>query len=277
MTGKMHFLNGKFISEDELVVSARDVGFSRGYAVFDFLITYSHHRPFKLSRHIDRLFNSAHYIGLKTPWSKEQVSQWVLETLEKNESEAEKSIKIIISGGVSDTMLPAEKPTLVIIVDPKHEYPKENYENGTGVIAVKHHRYTPGAKSNNYMEGMKQTQIAKEIGAAEPIYYNETQVFEGSNSNIFAVIDNKLVTPKTNILYGITRETLLEILKLDMPIEERDFTLDELLSASEVFLTGSGKEISPVTKIDGNEVGNGEVGRITKEVMNQFRKYTSSV
>jgi branched-chain amino acid aminotransferase len=133
----VHFLNGDLILEKELSISPRDLGFSRGYAVFDFLKTYPHHRPFKLKEHIDRLFNSAGLIGLQIPWSKEQVQDWVLKTLEANKAEGEKFIKIIISGGVSNTMLPGD-PTIVILVDKATEYPREQYEKGVGVIAVKH-------------------------------------------------------------------------------------------------------------------------------------------
>lgn len=273
---KTHFLNGKFVSEEELLISPRDIGFSRGYAVFDFLRTYSHHRPFKLQEHIERLFHSADLIGLQIPWSKEQVKKWVLETLEKNQTDEEKFIKIIVSGGISNAMLPAENPTIVILVDPATVYPKEQYEKGISVITVKHERYNPQAKSNNYIEGVKQTQQAKKIGAVEPVYYSDTQVFEGSNSNIFIVRENKLLTPVSNILGGITRSVLLEILKLDIPIEAKDFTLDELLTADDVFLTGSGKEVTPVTSIDGKPVGNGEVGLVTKEVMQQYSEYVFS-
>lgn len=276
MIKAVHFCNGKFVTEKDLMVSARDVGFSRGFAVFDFLITYPHHRPFKLSEHIDRLFNSANFINLNIPWTKKQVGKWVMETLDKNKSSSEKSIKIIVSGGNSDTMLPGKSPTIIIIIDPKHEYPRENYEKGTGIITVKFQRYIPQAKTNNYIEGMKQTQKAKKIGAEEPLYYDDKQVFEGSNSNIFAVIENKLLTPKSNILSGITREVLLKILKLDIPVEVCDFPMEKLLKAKEVFYTGSGKEVTPVTKVDGKIIGNGTVGKITKEVMKQFREYTLS-
>lgn len=271
-----HFLNGKLVSEADLTISPRDVGFSRGYAVFDFLKTYAHHRPFRLAEHIDRLFNSARLIHLAIPWSKEEVSAWVLQTLAANRGEEEKFIKIIISGGISNTLLPASDPTIVILVDPCVIYPKEYYEQGVGVITVKHERYLPDAKTNNYIEGMKQTQIARETGAIEPVYYSATQVFEACASNIFAVIDGKLLTPKTNILPGITRKVLLEILKLDMPIEVRDFTKDELAGATEVFLTASGKEVVPVTMIDGKPVGGGTVGSISNEVMRQFKEYTFS-
>lgn len=271
-----HFLNGKLVSVEELAISPRDLGFSRGYAIFDFLKTYPHHRPFKLREHIDRLFNSAGLIGLQMPWSKEDVEKWVKETLDANQTDGEKFIRIMISGGVSETMLPQNDPTIVILVDPAVEYPKEHYEKGIGVITVKHSRYTPTAKSNNYIEGVKQTQWAKKSGAVEPIYYSDDQVFEGSNSNIFAVINGKLLTTENNILEGVTRGVLLEILKLDVSVEVKDFTLDELLGASEIFLTGSGKEITPVTRIDGKPVGDGAVGLITKEVMRQYKEHVYS-
>ncbi len=272
----IHFQNGKFVSESDLAISPRDVGFSRGYAVFDFLRTYAHHRPFKLAEHIDRLFHSAEQIGLVLPWKKEEVMAWVMETLAANTSEHEKFIKIIVSGGVSNTMLPGVTPTIIILVDQATLYPSELYEKGVGVISVKHQRYSPGAKSNNYIEGVKQTQIGQTIGAVEPLYYSDTQVFEGSNSNIFAVIDGKLLTPEHDILTGITRGVLLQILKLHIPIVVKNFTFVELLQASEVFFTASGKEVVPVTSIDGMLLGNGAVGPITKEVMRQFNTYTSS-
>jgi branched-subunit amino acid aminotransferase/4-amino-4-deoxychorismate lyase len=223
-----------------------------------------------------RLFNSAYLIGLRMPWSKGQVQKWVLDTLAANQSSEEKFIRIFVSGGISNTMLPSEHPTIAIVVDPAVQYPNEQYEKGVGVIVVKHERYNPAAKSNNYIEGVKQTQQAQAMGAGEPVYYSDTQVFEGSNSNIFAVINNTLLTPKTNILPGITRAVLLKILKLDIPLEVKNFTLDALVHASEAFLTASGKEIVPITSIGGEPIGNGEVGTITKEVMRQFRAYTRS-
>lgn len=276
MQTNTHFLNGNLVSEAQLTISPRDLGFSRGYAVFDFLKTYPHHRLFKLQEHIDRLFNSAELIGLQLPWSKNQVKTWVISTLEANDTPDEKFIKIIVSGGQSDTMLPSVHPTIVILVDPATHYPEKNYEQGVGVIGVQYERYLPAAKSNNYIEGVKQMQRAQLTGAFEPVYYSDTQVFEGSNSNIFAVIDHTLVTPASSILKGITRGVLLEVLQLDIPIEVRDFTFAELLKASEVFLTASGKEVMPVTSIDGSALGTGEVGPITKEVMRQFNEYTLS-
>ncbi|MEK7561163.1 MAG: aminotransferase class IV [Patescibacteria group bacterium] len=274
--GPLHFFNGRFVAEGEISLSPRDLGFSRGYAVFDFLRTYPHHRPFKLGEHVGRLFASANLIGLAMPWTTEQVEKWVAETLAVNTTPYEKFIKIIVSGGISDAMYPAGDPTIVILVDPAIEYPREQYEKGVGVILVRHERYNFAAKTNNYIEGVKQTQHARAAGAVEPVYYSDSQVFEGSNSNIFAVVNGALQTPASNVLAGITRATLLEILRQDMRVEARDFGVRELLDAREVFLTGSGKGVVPVVSIDGKPVGDGQVGPVTREVMDRFEKYTLS-
>ncbi|PIP14861.1 hypothetical protein COV86_04320 [Candidatus Roizmanbacteria bacterium CG11_big_fil_rev_8_21_14_0_20_35_14] len=102
-------------------------------------------------------------------------------------------------------------------------------------------------------------------------------IYEGSGTNIFAVIDNKLVTTKSNIVYGITRNTILEILNLPIPIEIRDFTFNELLRATEIFITGSNSEVRGVIEINGKVVGNGKVGKFTNEVAKQYKDYVQKI
>ena len=271
----VHLLNGKLVKESELMIPVRDLGFLRGYAVFDFLITYRR-RPFMLEKHVDRLFNSAKLIGLSIPWSKEQVRNLVMKTLAANKDGEEKAIKVILSGGVSDSLLPQGKPTIIILVDPRHSYPPKIFEEGVRVITVKHNRYSPEAKTNCYIEGVRQVQVATKSGAIEPIYFDDKQIFEGATCNIFAVIKGKLLTPKSNILPGITRDTLLKHFKSSISMRVADFSRGELMKASEVFLTASNKEVMPVTKIDGRRVGKGDVGPVTKEAMKQFAEFTAS-
>lgn len=272
MSNLIHFLNEKFVTEDELLISPRDLGFVRGYSVADFIVTYNH-KPFKLSEHIDRLFKSAEIVGLRIPWNKEQIIAWVKETLEKNDKETEKAIKIILSGGISHSLHQAETPTIVIIVNLRVRKPASDYENGVKVIAVEYKRQYPEAKHTHYVEAIKQLAKVKDQGVEDVIYYDNSQVYEGSGTNIFAVINNKLTTTKSNIVSGITRNTLLEILKLHIPIEIRDFTFYELLKASEIFITGSNSEVRGVIEINGKPVGEGKIGEITKEVSKQYCEY----
>jgi len=270
----IHFLNGKFVSEEDLLISPRDLGFSRGYAVSDFLVTHNH-QPFKLAEHIDRLFNSAEMIGLKIPWRKVQIVKWVNETLGKNDKETEKTIKIFVTGGISKTLHQAEIPTIIIVINPYLPKPASYYKQK--VKAVKYKRPYPQAKTTHYIEALRQRSMSKNDGADEIIYYDDSQVFEGAGSNLFAVIENKLVTTKSNIISGITRNTLLEILKLSIPIEVRDFKFNELLKATEVFLTGSAKGVRTIVEINGKAVGDGKIGKITEEVAKQYEEYISKI
>jgi branched-chain amino acid aminotransferase len=273
----MHFLNGTLVPEHELVISVRDLGLLRGYAVFDFLITYPPQRPFMLDRHIDRLFRSAAVIGLAMPWEKAQVRQWVLDTLAANADGKEKAIKIVVTGGVSSTILPETAPTIAILVDTRTPFPDSWYEKGVAVTTAKFRRYAPEAKTNDYIEGVIRTREGAAKGAFEPIYYDDTQVYEAVTSNVFAVIDGALVTPKSGILEGITRAVLLEILPpAGIPVEVRDITIDDLRRATELFLAASNKDVLPITTLDGVPVGGGAVGPITRKAMEQFAAFTRS-
>lgn len=274
MPQQVHYLNGTFVNENELVISARDLGFTRGYVVFEYLRTYENHIPFMLSKHIDRLFTSAQLIGLDIPWNKDQIVLWVKEALNKNSNETgEKTVGITISGGPSKTMIPTGTPTIIIIIDPCPVFPKELYEKGTSLITVQYNNYNQEAKTNNYIEGVKHAQNAKNAGAIEPLYFDTNQVYECSKSSIFAIINNQLVTPRSHVLKGITREILLQELKLNIPVLEQDFTLKELLGAQEIFITASVKEIVPVVKIDETIISDGNIGVITKEIMKQYKEF----
>ena len=272
MGSMIHFLNGKFVSERKLLISPRDLGYLRGYAVTDFLVTYNH-KPFKLSEHIDRLFRSAEIIGLRIPWSKSQIALWVNETLDKNDKETEKTMKIVLSGGVSHSLRQADTPTIVMIVSDRVPKPVSQYEMGIKVRTVKYSRPFPEAKHTYFVEAIRDFAAFKGEDIEDIIYYDDLQVYEGSGTNIFAVIDNKLITPKSHIVPGITRNTLLEILKLNIPVEVRDFTIDELRSAFEVFLAGSNSEVRGVVEIDGKPVADGKVGKITQEAARQYKEY----
>lgn len=136
--------------EKELLVSPRDLGFDRGYAVQDFLVTH-HGLPFKLPEHIDRLFKSAELIGLRINWSKTQITTWVKETLNKNDN-TEKAIKIIITGGISHTMYQIKLSTIIIIIDHYLPPPSSYYEKGIKAKAVKYRRPDPEAKTTYYIK-----------------------------------------------------------------------------------------------------------------------------
>jgi branched-chain amino acid aminotransferase len=273
----IHNLNGNYVLDDKLFLSFEDMGISRGYAVFDFLRTYNA-KPFLLELYLRRFINSANLIGMNLEWEQDELNDIVIKTLEKNDFEGEKTIKMIATGGVSDAMVPAAKPNLAIIMRPRHDFPPEYFLSGISIITANHERYLPEAKTTCYIEATKLrlSYEAKKYNAIEPVYFNEQQVFEGSNSNIFIVKDGKYITPRSNILLGITRHVIINHLNINDLVEVMDFDLKELMGADEVFMTSSSRGITPVTMIDGIWVGNGRVGAMTSKLMNIFKDFTYS-
>lgn len=196
----IHFLNGEFVKEENLLISPRDLGYSRGYGVFDFLITYNQ-RPFLLDKHINRLFSSAKKLSLTIPWSQKVVSEWVLQTLKKNSHIlGEKVIRISISGGVAYGLKPNTSPTIIITVDSHIPCPDLDYINGVEIKLEEFQRYMPEAKSNNYIQAIKSFQELSTDLIDEIIYYSNNMVLEGTRCNIFALINGNFLTPKDNIL-----------------------------------------------------------------------------
>ncbi|HCU46886.1 MAG: D-alanine aminotransferase [Candidatus Nomurabacteria bacterium GW2011_GWE1_32_28] len=275
MQNYKQYLNGNFVDEKELLISPRDLGYSRGYGVFEYIRTYKG-RAFKLKEHIDRLMESTKLIELRHNFSFSEIEQAVNKLLELNNDGKEKSIRIHISGGVSDSMYQKSEPTIIIFMDTFKVKDPTIYSEGVILNTIKYKRDVPKAKNFNYIEGIKQAHLNKEKGIFEPLYYSEEQVFETSNSNIFVIKDGKIYTPKNNVFYGSARGVIVNNLKDDFEVIEKDFNLDFLLEADEVFLASSGKEVAPVVQVDNSFIGNGKVGKVTLLVLKTFKEYVGS-
>lgn len=270
----LFYLNGQFLPEDKAKISVTDLGLVRGYAVFDFLRTYNG-RPFKLSEHLQRLKKSAEIIQLSLPWTIEELRKLVIATFQKN-SLKDACIKIIITGGVSpNQILPVGQPTLAILVYPIVVYPKSFYRNGIKVITVAHHRVVPMAKTTDYADAVASLIKARKQQAIEALYTNEKkQILEATTSNFFAFKDNFLITPKDDILLGITRQLVIELAAKEFKVKLRPIKYSEVKDIDEAFITATNKEVMPVVQINNQKVGNGKVGEKTKKVMRLFKEYT---
>lgn len=274
--GTTHYLNGKFVTEDELLISPRDLGFTRGYACFDFFRTYNGHKPFMFDLYIDRFFNSAHSIGLAMPWSKAAIKKVVSETLDKNDASKEYAVRIMVSGGPPNPSGLPSDPTLLIILDEAISFPQELYKKGVKLSTLNHQRNLPGSKTTQYIEAIKNAGTLQSEGSHELLYTNNGLILEGAFSNFFCVINDKLVTAASNVLQGITRRVITEKLAIEIPIDMRNLKYEELQSATEAFISVSGKGVVPVVQIDDLQIGNGNVGPITKQVMADFNDYIAN-
>jgi branched-chain amino acid aminotransferase len=279
------YLDGEFVPESEAKISVFDHGFLYGDGVFEGIRAYNG-RVFRLKEHVDRLYDSAKAIDLDIPVSKEEFIEIILETLRKNKLR-DAYIRPIVTRGVGDLGLDPRKcgkPSIIVITKPWGKLYGDLYERGLTAITVGIRRNSfdalpPNIKSLNYLNNVLAKIEANAKGGDEAIFLDRNgYVSEGSGDNIFIVKNGAITTPPTiNNLRGITREVVIEIIRsLGIPFKEANIGLYDLYTADEVFVTGTAAEIAPIVVIDGRKIGNGKPGRITKKLMEEFRKVTES-
>ena len=271
-----YYIDGKFVKEDDAVISVKDISVLRGYGVFDFMRTYGG-KPFHIEDHINRLENSANLVGIHVPCSKPEITDIVMQTLAKN-NHAESNIRLVITGGISpDSITPMGNSKLMVMVTELHPSPVEWYTKGVKIITSDIQRYMPGAKSTTYLQAILVLKKARELGAMESLYVDQNnRLLEGTVTNFFMFAGDKLVTARGGILPGITRQVLLDVLKDEFEIQIRDIDKSEIASATEAFISGSTREVVPVVKINDIPVGNGEIGPNVRRAMEFFLKYTTA-
>ena len=279
------YLNGKLVDKKDAKVSVFDHGYLYGDGVFEGIRAYKE-LVFKLNEHIDRLFESAHSITLKISISKKEMIAAIIKTLKANKLK-DSYIRVVVSRGEGDFGLDPRRckgnQTIVIITDKVALYPKELYEKGMEIITVPTIRNLPEAlnpqiKSLNYLNNILAKIEAINSGYEEALMLDHLgYVVECTGDNIFAVKKGELYTPPQcmGTLRGITRDTVLSIAKrLKIPAHEHVITRHELYISEECFLTGTAAEIVPVVKVDGRSIGEAKPGKITKRILQEFRKLT---
>lgn len=272
----IYYVDGEFVAEDRAAIPVNDLGVLRGYGVFDFMRTYKM-RPFFLEDHIRRLETSARLIELAMPRTGLEIMDITMETLARNRGHmAEANIRMVITGGISpDAITPANAARLRVLVTPYQPCPAEWYRDGAAVITTPDERYMPCAKTTHYIPAILALSRAHRQGAMESLYVDRThRLLEGTTSNVFAFIGDRLVTPGTAILPGITRQVVMALAQEDFDVEVRGIHRDEMRLMDEVFLTSSNKEVVPVVRMDGMTVGDGSPGPRTRRIMERFAAYT---
>lgn len=269
------YLNGKFLPINEAKLSILDLGLVRGYGVFDYLRTYQR-KPFHLYDHLQRLSFSAEQLGIPLPHSLGEIEQ-IIHQLIESQPKGEFQIKIILTGGYAlDQITPENKPSIGILVYPYSPYPKELHQEGTRVISTDLQRYMPHVKSLQYAPAIISLKRARSRGADDALFINDKrEILEATTSNFFAFKGDELLTPPLDeILSGVTRQVVLNLVQDDYTISTRTISYDEITTFDEAFLTSSSKEILPLIAIDEKPIGDGKVGKRTKKVAKLFEDYT---
>ncbi|HOV79076.1 MAG TPA: branched-chain-amino-acid transaminase [Bacillota bacterium] len=280
------YLNGEYVPKEKAVVSVFDHGLLYGDGVFEGIRAY-HGRVFKLGEHIDRLYDGARAIALEIPVSKEEMQEIVLETLRRNNLR-DAYIRLVVTRGPGDLGLDPKKcpkPFVFCITASIVLYPDEMYEKGLEVITVSTRRNIPVAcnprvKSLNYLNNIYAKIEANRAGVLEALMLNaDGYVAEATGDNVFIVKKGVLITPPpfVGILEGITRNAVMDLAReRGIPVEEKLFTLFDVYTADEVFLTGTAAEVIPTVKVDGRVIADGRPGVITRQLRDAFHELTKA-
>lgn len=252
---------------DDAVVSAFDHGMTVGDGVFETLKVVEG-VPLALTRHLDRLARSCAVLGLQQP-DAEGIRAAIGDVI-ASEPEAARlgRLRVTCTGGVGP--LASDRTpgagTTIVAINPMQPWPATT--SAVVVPWVRNERSAVvGAKTTSYAENVVALVWAHERGYSEGLFLNSVgSMCEGTGTNIFAVINQQVVTPplSTGCLAGITRELLLEW----GLASERKVSLAELESADEVFLTSSTRDVHPVTKLGEREWAS--PGEITKALSARF-------
>ena len=236
---------------------------------------------FRLHDHTRRLFNSAHILGLKIPFTPEEINDAQVQVVREN-GLAEAYLRPMCFYGSEGMGLRAEGLKSHCIIAawewPSYMSPEAKDEG----IKVRTSSYTRHhvnitmckAKANgNYINSMLALKEALDSGCEEALLLdNEGYVAEGSGENIFLVQNGKLVTPElTSCLEGITRQTVIDFAAdLGIPVTERRITRDEVYVADEAFFTGTAAEVLPIRELDGRSIGTGARGPVTERLQTLY-------
>lgn len=264
------YIAGRWVHPGEATLSINDVAVLRGYSAFEALRTYRR-RPFHLDEHLQRLYRSAEIIDLAIPYAPDEVAAVIQEAIQRNPY-THASVRILVTGGESeDGVLPTSQPVLAVLVTPLPERDIERFARGIKLITTRLQRDNPEAKSSNYVAAIRALKQAARESASDALFVNEQgHVLEGTRSNFFIFSGDTLVTPRSGVLMGVTRNTVLALARGRFPIDERPILLDELAQADEAFITSSSREITPVVQIDDRQIGTGKPGPRTYELEQRF-------
>ncbi|MEW1697029.1 aminodeoxychorismate lyase [Streptomyces sp. NPDC093249] len=265
------WVNGGLYDEEAARVSVLDHGLTVGDGIFE-TVRAERGETFALTLHLERLTRSARGLGLPDP-DLDEVRRACAAVLEANPMPLGR-LRITYTGGLSP--LGSERgdagPGLVVALGETGRRP-----DSTAVITVPWTRNERGAltglKTTSYAENVVALARAKERGASEALFANTVgQLCEGTGSNVFVVVDGRILTPPvaSGCLPGITRALAVEW----TGAVETDLPLDVLESAEEVFLTSTLRDVQAVHRIDGRELSPAP-GPVTAKAMRVFDEHAA--
>lgn len=298
MVKAVGYIDGVISALEEVCVPVMDRGFLYGDSIYEVFRSYEG-IPFLFDDHYERLLNSARLSMMNISQAKAEIIEAIQQTLSQAEIEPGEDVYVRyqITRGEGPVDLypdPSLKTRLIIIVKPVPQWNPTFYSEGMKVAVTHLERNSvnsldPNIKGGNYLNNILALSEARGVGADDCVMLDaEGMVTECSNSNIWFVMNDQLVTPEVGNLQGLTRKSLVELLaQVGEQDVERAIHYSELAYASECFVTSATREVMPVKSLllpDKSLVefpaGGGEKTRqcmmLYQEMLNRFIEQSKS-
>jgi len=276
------YVNGELYPRNEAKISVFDSGYLIGDGVWEALRLHERVLVF-LDEHLDRLWQGAATIGMRMPWTREELVAEIRRTLEANEMHDHVHVRFMVTRGIKktpsqDPRLTVSGPNLVIIPEYKIASP-ESRERGISLFTSTIRRGSPDYLDPRLNCHSKLHEVmaliqAVEAGADEALMLDIHGFVSTCNATNFFMIKNGEVWTSTGqyCMNGITRGKILKVCREhEIPVFEKNFSLFDVYGADEAFVTGTFGGLTPVVKVDGRVIGSGEPGLMTIKLRELYR------
>lgn len=290
------WLNGEFVDESAANISIRDTGLLHAAGAFT-TMRAANGRVFRLDRHLIRLRETSEALFIPLQYNDETFIAVVTELLDRNQLPDARLRLTVTRGMAKDDPVHGLRlePNVFLTAGSFEPYPQEFYQRGMTVITLDEQKLNPydvqaGHKTLNYFSRLSALRAANQRHAGEALWFNVHNYLQsGSISNVFLVKDGKLITPPTqremqesavrsaipyprsNVLPGVTRGAVMDFAQgLQIPMQLAAITIEQILSADEIFLTNSIMGIMPVCRIERKVIGNEKPGIITLQMKARY-------
>lgn len=274
------WVNGELKPRAEATVSVYDSGFMLGDGVWEGMRLYDGTWAF-MDEHMDRLFEAAKAIDLDIGLDRDGVISAVLETQKANSMQTDVHCRLMITRGLK--VLPFQHPSLsrsgpTIVIIMEHSKPK--LPRPITLATVPHQRglpmtQDPKLNSHSKLNCILACIAAEKAGADEALMLDVHGFVNTTNACNFFIVRKGAIWTSTGdyCMNGITRQKVIDLCRAnDIPVFERNFSLVDTYGADEAFLTGTFGAQTPVSAIDGRQIGTGEMGPITKRLRELYKE-----
>ena len=270
------YINGEYYHRSEAKISVFDSGFLLGDGVWEGIRLHNN-KLIHLEYHIDRLYDGAKSIAMDIHLSKKEMINAIWSTLNENNMSTDTHIRLIVSRGIKSTPYQHPKvtislPTIVIIPEYKKAN-KEVIDRGIRLVLVETRRDSlvqdPKINSLSKMNCISACIEAEKLGAEEGLMLDPNGFVSTCNSTNFFIITNNEVWTSSGeyCLNGITRGSIINLCeKNNISVYEKNFLIDDVYNADEVFVTGTFAGVIPVIEIDGRKINKGPLTKRLQEL-----------